>query len=167
MDLLWTAGRVLVSLVVVLALVWVLAQAARRRGAGGAVATERFSVVARQALGRTAGVAVVRVGDQALVLGVTEQSVRLLAQAPLTDLTGPAPQPALQLREPVLTGPGGPPSTELRLVEPAARHLVPVGAPSGSGGAPSGSGGALAGSALSPATWSRALEVLRERTARR
>ncbi len=155
MDLLVTTGRVVVSLAAVLALVWVLAQVARRRGVGGVAASARFAVVARHALGRSAGVAVVRVGDQALVLGVTEHSVRLLARTPLGDVldlgmsVGP---PAEGSREPLLTtadgaaavGPGG---GGLRLL-------------TGAGASP------LAGSALSPATWSGALEVLRQRTAR-
>jgi flagellar protein FliO/FliZ len=72
------AVRILVALVVVLGLMWAIARVARRPlgGRGGAVA-----VMARQPLTRTASVAVVRVGEQAYVLGVTDQNVSLLAEA--------------------------------------------------------------------------------------
>lgn len=159
MDSIWTGLRVVVSLAAVLGLVWVLAQAARRRGVGGAATAEGFAVIGRHALGRTAGVAVVRVGDQALVLGVTEHSVRLLAQTALSDVV-PAvgAVTAGPVRETLSAGalPAG--ALPAGALVPA-RALTPGGSL-----APRG---ALAGSALSPATWSRALEVLRERSTRR
>src|SRR5919202_5544533 len=87
MDLAVTALRVAASLAGVLGLVWLLARGARRRGLGGSLDTSRFTVVGRHSLGRSSGVTVVRVGDEALVLGVTEQSVQLLARTPLSAVT--------------------------------------------------------------------------------
>lgn len=160
MDLIATGGRVVLSLAAVLALVWLLAQAARRRGAGGVVLSQDFAVLTRQSLGRTAGVAVVRVGDQALVLGVTEHSVRLLTQTALSDVIGAQEIPASAVDGPSgVDGPGGPSSSTALVALPRQRP-VPA-------GRSALAGSALAGSALSPATWSRAVGALRERSTRR
>jgi len=62
--------RVTVALLVVLGLMWTIARVARRpmaRRGGGAL-----TVLARQRLGRSASVTVLPIGDQALVLGVTD-----------------------------------------------------------------------------------------------
>ncbi|SDQ19807.1 flagellar biosynthetic protein FliO [Quadrisphaera sp. DSM 44207] len=135
--------RVAVSLAAVLGLVWLLARGARRTGAGRVAPASRFAVVGRQSLGRSAGVAVVRVGDRALVLGVTEQSVRLLAETDLSAVLEPAAAPE-QRTEVDLTAAT---TAAVRTAAPAPRSP-------------------LQGSALSPQTWSRALEALRERTTR-
>jgi flagellar protein FliO/FliZ len=76
-------GRLLVSLVVVFGLMALAARAARRRGltGGGTSATSRIEVLARQGLGRTSSVQLVRVAGRTLVLGVTEQSVQVLGEA--------------------------------------------------------------------------------------
>ena len=71
--------RIACSLAVVFALLWGLARLARRPLAGRGGATVR--VLARQPLTRGSSVAVVRVGDRALVLGVTDAGVSLLADA--------------------------------------------------------------------------------------
>jgi flagellar protein FliO/FliZ len=88
------AVRIFFALLVVLGLMWAIARVARRplsgRGAGA------VAVLARQPLTRTASVAVVRVGEQAYVLGVTDQNVSLLAE---TDLA--AIEPATEVREKV------------------------------------------------------------------
>lgn len=173
MDATVTTARVLVSLAVVLALVWVLARAARRSGVGGAAGTGQVAVIGRQALGRGAGVAVLRVGDQALVLGVTEHSVRLLTSTALADVARADVARADIARADVAPLPGGRAAVAVapRAALPVA--ALPAAAPSrselrrsaSSRSTPSRS--ALAGSALSPATWARAVEVLRERTTRR
>jgi flagellar protein FliO/FliZ len=126
--------RIAFSLLVVLGLMWGLAKVARRplakRGAGAGLA-----VLSRQQLSRSASVAVVQVAGRALILGVTDTQVSMLAEADLAEVRQEADEPAH--REPV------------RLAErPAAA-------------------GPLHGSLLSPNTWSQALNVLRERTARR
>jgi flagellar protein FliO/FliZ len=72
--------RLVFSLAVVLFLMWGLARLVRRPlgGRGGPL-----GVLARQALSRNASVAVVRVDDRALVLGVTDTHVTLLSEADL------------------------------------------------------------------------------------
>ena len=92
--------RIAFSLLVVLGLLWGLAKVARRpfggRGAGP------LRVLARQQLSRGASVAVVRVADRALVLGVSETGgVSLLADADPEVFVEPAPVVA---RAPSLTG---------------------------------------------------------------
>ncbi|MEV4514923.1 flagellar biosynthetic protein FliO [Dactylosporangium sp. NPDC049525] len=73
------ALRVLCSLTAVFVLLWALARLARRgvgsRGAGV------LTVLARQQLSRGASVAVIKVADRALVLGVSDAGVSLLADA--------------------------------------------------------------------------------------
>jgi len=74
------ALRIGFSLFVVLGLMWALARMVRRplsaRRAHGALA-----VLNRQQLTRNAEVAVVRVADRAIILGVTENQVNLLGEA--------------------------------------------------------------------------------------
>ncbi len=83
-------ARLLVSLAVVLALLWVLGRALRTRGMGGAGrAGALIEVLARQPLGRTASIAVVRAGGKALIVSITESQVRLLAEADPDSLVGP------------------------------------------------------------------------------
>jgi flagellar protein FliO/FliZ len=74
--------RIAFSLLVVLGLLWGLARLARRPlgGRGGGV----LEVLARQQLSRGSSVAVVRVADRALVVGVSDAGVSLLASADLT-----------------------------------------------------------------------------------
>jgi flagellar protein FliO/FliZ len=73
--------RIGLSLLLVLGLMWGAARLARRplnRRGGGLL-----SVLARQQLSRGSSVAVLRVHDRALVLGVTDQQVTLLGEADL------------------------------------------------------------------------------------
>jgi flagellar protein FliO/FliZ len=90
--------RIVISLGVVLVLMWALAKVVRRplngRGAGA------VAVLARQPLTRGASVAVVRVGERAYVLGVTDQSVSLLAEAE-PDAIEAAAHPGHEVREKV------------------------------------------------------------------
>lgn len=135
MDAIKIGLQIVFSLAVVFGMMWLLARLAKRPltgGRGGAV-----SVVARQQLTRTASVAVVRVADRALIVGVTESQVSLLGETELEAVEEPA-APAEQ-RDPVLS-PGA--------------TAMPV-------------QGGLTGSALSPRTWAAAVNALRERTTRR
>ena len=130
--------RIAFSLLVVFGLMWGLARLARRplgpRGGG-----TTLSVIARQQLSRSASVAVVKVNDRALVLGVTEGQVNLLTETDLAALEQPAPAPApAGVREPV---------------DIPAEHVIEP--------------GRLAGSVLSAATWRQTLDFLKDRTARR
>ncbi|WP_433210083.1 flagellar biosynthetic protein FliO [Dactylosporangium sp. CS-047395] len=81
--------RVLCSLTVVFAILWALMRLARRplAGRGGG----NLTVVARQQLSRGSSVAVVKVADRALVLGVTDQGVSLLADADAALFPEPEP----------------------------------------------------------------------------
>ena len=97
--------RMLVSLAIVLALMYIAARLLQRTHGGGSArpAPRRFAaftssmkktkigrraarrraqldVVARQPLGKSASVAVVRVGDRTMLIGITEASVQLLSE---------------------------------------------------------------------------------------
>jgi flagellar protein FliO/FliZ len=74
--------RIGFSLLIVFGLMWGLAKLARRP-LGGKHGTGALSVLTRQQLSRGSSVAVVRVADRALVLGVTDQQVSLLAETTL------------------------------------------------------------------------------------
>ena len=77
-------ARLAISLAVVFGLMWIAARLLRRRGLGsskGSTATSRIEVLARQGLGRTSSVQLVRVGGRTLVLGVTETQVSVLGEA--------------------------------------------------------------------------------------
>jgi flagellar protein FliO/FliZ len=140
MELAGLLLRVIVSLGLVLAVLWFAAKGLRssqRRSRGGV----DVDVLARQPLAQKSSVAIVRLGDRALVLGVTESRVDLLHETALADVLVPY-QPAAG---------EAPADTDT---------VVP-------GVLPAQRGGPLAGSALSPQTWSRAVQVLREKTVRR
>jgi flagellar protein FliO/FliZ len=149
MDMLGFAARITLSLAAVLGLMWLLARMARKplkARAAGAVA-----VLARQQLSRNASVAVVRIADRALVIGVTEAQVSLLAETDLAAITEALAQPEAISRTPVdLTDGSGAAAGAVTVTDLDSRR-----------------GGALAGSALSAATWKQAVDILRERTARR
>jgi len=164
--------RLVVALASVLGLVWLFSRG-MTRGRGRRLVPGMTEVVSRQALSRAASVVVVRVGERALVLGVTEQQVSLLTETEIPR-SGATERRTEVLDLPDKTQPPVPP-------DPVPPNLVPqdlvpqdlVPQPR-SGDVPAvrhrprrQQGGALAGSALSPATWGLALDVLRERTTRR
>jgi flagellar protein FliO/FliZ len=137
--------RVTFSLLVVFGLLWGLARLVRRggvgrRGAGGLAVLQRTSV------GRGSWVAVVRVADRALVLGVTDTHVSLLSETDL-DAFESVPQAAADT-------PDAPAVRPDDVLPPAHPSVLPH------------HGGKLDGSVLSPRTWSSTLDYLRDRTAR-
>jgi flagellar protein FliO/FliZ len=147
-DGLLLALRTSLSLTVVLLVVWGAARLLGRMQGhhGGGV----LEVLARQPVGRTASVAVVRVADRAYVLGVTEQSITLLEETGLDDLQdaeSARPLPPRVRRTPLDRSPGP----------------TSVSVPDGH----ATSAGTLHGSVLAPSTWRQAVEVVRERTVRR
>ena len=78
--------RLVVAMAVVIGLMVVAARVLKARGMGGVgpakgQTTVPIEVVARRGLGRNVSIAVVRAGGKALVLGMTENSVRVLAEA--------------------------------------------------------------------------------------
>jgi flagellar protein FliO/FliZ len=99
-DTLVVTLRVALSLGVVLALMWVLHRASRKRFSGkpSGRRAATVEVVGRQGIGGKASVVVVDVEGERLVLGVSEHGVNLLTsgQAPapeLTIVTGPVALP--------------------------------------------------------------------------
>jgi flagellar protein FliO/FliZ len=154
MDTVAVVGRLLLSLAVVLGLMWVIARRVKR-GAGGKGRSNRLiDVLSRQQLSRTASVAVVRVLDQALIVGITDGQITVLgdtdldaAQAQL-EVESARPRPAAS--RPAASRPGASrPAVARKTIETPARK------------------GALSGSALSLGTWKQTVESLRDITARK
>jgi flagellar protein FliO/FliZ len=143
-------GRLLLALCFVLGLMWVVGRWVRARGHGRKGAAT-LAVLARQQLSRNSAVAVVKVLDQALILGVTDGHVSMLGESDLAEFEGRLA--------------GGPAVTRSR------RSALPVSTviidQSVDTAAPRRASTALAGSALSPATWRQAVEAFRERSVRR
>jgi flagellar protein FliO/FliZ len=137
--------RVVVSLGLVLAVLWFAAKGLRssqRRSRAGV----DVDVLTRQPLAQKSSLAVVRLGDRALVLGVTESRVELLHETALADVLLPEPESAQPASAQPVPQPGQVPALRPVPERPVA--------------------GRLAGSALSPQTWSRAVQVLREKAVR-
>ncbi|NRD26651.1 flagellar biosynthetic protein FliO [Frigoribacterium sp. VKM Ac-2836] len=114
MDTVVVGLRVVLSLGVVLALLWVLQKRLVKGGRAGTRATSQVSVVARQGVGAKASVVVVDVEGERLVLGVTESSVTVLAAA-----DRPVDAGALTL-VPEPTGAGAEPAAQEARVTPIA-----------------------------------------------
>ena len=98
-------GRLIVALAVVFGLMALAAKAAKRGGLGttSSSSSTRIEVLARQGLGRTSSVQLVRVAGRTLVLGVTDSSVQVLGEAdPLLLAAEQAlePDPALRRSTP-------------------------------------------------------------------
>ncbi len=183
--------RLVFSLAVVLGLLLLTARLGARRFKGRDDAPVR--VLHRQALSRTSSVTVVTVGSRVLVLGTTEQQVRVLAEldpdeldelgglaadaaagdeelAPVTHLVSSPPAGfAAVLHDRLEDAPS--PVRRPASATPASargRHAAPrPQALKHRGKAPATTSlpgqGALAGSVLSPQTWRQALQVLSRR----
>jgi flagellar protein FliO/FliZ len=173
MDSLAQVGRLLLSLAFVLGVMWLIARRVRKSPTR-VRNTKLIDVVGRQQLTKSSSIAVVRVLDQALVVGITDGHVSVLGEADLAkveaQLEAVAPQKAplrLRAQRPATTADG--PATQRPL--PPRRpvpttHTVPEnhGAPTEQI-APSRKP-ALAGSALSPATWRATVDSIRDLTVR-
>jgi flagellar protein FliO/FliZ len=87
--------------VVVLGILTLAARYAGKRGMGGAPrrTATHVEVVARQGIGRGSSVVVVRAAERALVLGVTESSISLLADADVAVLELPTDAPGIAQSE--------------------------------------------------------------------
>lgn len=142
--------RIGFSLLIVLGLMWGLARLIRRPlGVGRHHGP--LAVLNRQPLTRAAAVTVVRVGDRAMILGVTDQQISLLGEADIEefekyDKHAHPHRDHLALDE-------VPPAEQEAGALPAA-HPVPA-------------RGRLDGSLLSPRTWTSTMDFLRDRTSRR
>jgi flagellar protein FliO/FliZ len=162
--------RVVVSLGLVLALLWVAARYLARSRAGRSSGVD-VDVLARVPLAQKSSLAVVRLGEQALVLGITESRVELLTSGPVADVADLADMADVadvadvarladlaQRSQP--TQPAQPAEAP-RPVDPTA--LSRVAARRSRQAAQSSP---LAGSVLSPQTWTKAVAALREMTVR-
>ena len=144
-------GRLLISLAVVLCLMWLIARR-MKRSVGHGKNGKLIELLSRQQLTRSSSVAVVRVLDQGLILGVTDGQVAVLGEIELDaiqDLIAAneatkAPRTARPVRAPRQAQPHSPAA-----VNPATQRP------------------ALAGSALSLGTWRQTVDSLRDLTARR
>src|SRR6476661_2097522 len=75
----WMVIRLVLSLAFVGGVLWFAARLAKKRGLGG-TGNGLIEIVARQRMGRSSTVNVVRIGDVVLVVGATEEQVTLLAE---------------------------------------------------------------------------------------
>jgi flagellar biogenesis protein FliO len=88
-------GQLVASLGGVLGLIWLLARTSQKRGwfSGGTSQVKPIRIVARHGLTKTASLAVVRVGDRELLLGIGTQGVNVLLDqeaGPLLAVTSPS-----------------------------------------------------------------------------
>jgi len=142
----WMIIRLILSLgFIAVVLLWA-ARLAKKKGLGQG--NGLIEVVARQRMGRSSTVNVVRIADVVLVIGATEEQVTLLAEVDSEIVDN-----ALAERR----VPGARPAAD--------------GATAGGAGSPSlvarTSSGALAGSVFDPAGWGTFVHQLRERTVRK
>jgi flagellar protein FliO/FliZ len=151
--------RLVLSLALVAVALWFAARVAKRRGIGQG--NGLIEVVARQRMGRSSSVNLIRVADVVLVVGATDEQVTLLAE-----VDGEAVDAALAEREASRAARGVLPSGAPALDEngeplpaPAPRVVPRVG--------PRGGSGALAGSVFDRNGWGSFVGSLRERTVRR
>ena len=135
--------RIGFSLLVVLGLLWGLARMARRGGVGRR-GPGHLSVLNRQSLSRGSSVAIVKIADRALILGITDNQVSLLGE---TDLGAFEHDQHPSKRDPQAASSDGLPAAHPTVLP---HH-----------------GGKLDGSLLSPRTWGSTMEFLRDRTTRR
>ena len=137
--------RLILSLAFIGAVLFFAARVAKKRGLGQG--NGLIEVVARQRMGRTSSVNVVRIGDVVLVVGATEEHVTLLAEVDAESV-----ESALQQRRPPLR------------LQAAGDDADAVGA---AGPAARVSSGALAGSVFDRSGWGSFVDQIRERTVRR
>lgn len=178
--------RIIFSLAIVAGLLWTIARVLRKPMAKKAAGA--MSVLARQQLGRNVSVAVIRVADQAFVVGVTEQQISMLAETDLVAVeeaiaaNGPERRSSVRVDDLAAIEPASADVAAMTENAASESELVNVSIaldePSEADG-PRTRGrhaaapvkadpqGALAGSALSPQTWMQTVEFLRSRTARR
>ncbi|HEY0402056.1 MAG TPA: flagellar biosynthetic protein FliO [Blastococcus sp.] len=141
----WMIIRLVLSLGFIAVVLFYAARLAKKKGLGQG--NGLIEVVARQRMGRSSTVNVVRIADVVLVIGATEEQVTLLAEvdseavdAALAERRVPAPRPAADAAVPGGAAPA-----------PVSRSST----------------GALAGSVFDRAGWGTLVHQLRERTVRK
>jgi len=139
----WMIIRLVLSLAFIAVVLFYAARLAKKRGLGQG--NGLIEVVARQRMGRTSTVNVVRIADVVLVVGATEEQVTLLAEIDAE-------------------------TVELALSERRAPLRIGAAAADPAGGpalVARNSTGALAGSVFDRNGWGTLVHQLRERTVRR
>ena len=142
----WMIIRLILSLAFVAVVLFFAARMAKKRGHGQGNGV--IEVVARQRMGRSSTVNVVRVADLVLVVGATEEQVTLLAE-----VDPEAVEQSLRERRVARVG------AHSAGAEPATVETPALAARSSSG--------ALAGSVFDRDGWGTFVHSLRERTVRR
>lgn len=188
-------GRLLIALAVVLGIIWLIAKKARGGARQKLRSDKLIDVLGRQSLTRGSSVAVVRIADQALIVGITDSNVRVLGELELDAAAAhiAAADPSIRAtRTPtrprrtsringmsngsanqtadydeVLAASGTDSSTGSLSDIDQLRTRRRDAAGSVIPGIESTNGGRLGGSALSPATWKQTIDALREMTARK
>jgi flagellar protein FliO/FliZ len=139
----WMIIRLVLSLGFIAFVLLFAARMAKKRGLGQG--NGLIEVVARQRMGRTSSVNVVRIADVVLVVGATEEQVTLLAEVDAEAIDAALAERRSPVRLAQETAPGSP--TPVR----AARST----------------NGALAGSVFDRDGWGSLVNTLRERTVRK
>jgi flagellar biogenesis protein FliO len=123
-SLLSLFARLAISLAVVLAVMALAGRALRSRAMPGTGRKQRVApieVLARQGLGRTASVAMVRAGGKVLLLGITEANVNILGEADDLGLLEDD-QPGANWTAPTGGGPTAQPGSAWKTMIDAARE---------------------------------------------
>src|SRR4051794_2412717 len=160
----WMIIRLILSLVFIGAVLLFAARVAKKRGLGQG--NGLIEVVARQRMGRTSSVNVVRIGDVVLVVGATEEQITLLAEVDgetIEAALGERPVARVsRLPAPVETG-----------YDDDEEYVDDVPAPAPARGVHRSTvsarptSGPLAGSVLDRNGWGSLVNQMRERTVRR
>ncbi|WP_324276101.1 flagellar biosynthetic protein FliO [Blastococcus brunescens] len=141
----WMIIRLILSLAFIAAVLFYATRIAKKRGLGQG--NGLIEVIARQRMGRTSTVNVVRIGDVVLVVGATEEQVTLLAEVDSETVDA-----ALRERRvPVAVGATRADAATGETHALAARATTP----------------ALAGSVFDRNGWGTVVNQLRERTVRK
>jgi flagellar protein FliO/FliZ len=144
----WMIIRLILSLAFIGLVLLFAARVAKKRGLGQG--NGLIEVVARQRMGRTSTVNVVRIADVVLVVGATEEQVTLLAEVDAEAVEAALAERRAPARIPARVG---------------AAEAAPAGTPPVL--AAHSSSGALAGSVFDRNGWGTLVNQLRERTVRR
>jgi len=147
----WMIIRLILSLAFIGGVLLFAARLAKKRGLGQS--TGLIEVVARQRMGRTSTLNVVRIADVVLVVGATEEQVTLLAEVDSETIDA-----ALRERAPVRLTAATDPDPDAGSDEDDHHHPVRI---------PRPSSGVLAGSVLDRQGWGTLVDQMRERTVRR
>lgn len=81
-------ARLIFSLAVVIGLMYLAARVMRRRGFGSTAKRPgvHVDIIAKRPLGRNSSIAIVRAGNQGIVVGITDHQITKLADADLTQI---------------------------------------------------------------------------------